>query len=143
MKLGQLSEEITEGASLDITPLIDIVFILLVFFVVTTTFAHELGLPVERPQASTGLEQPHEVVRIAVARDSAITVDARPTSRWRVEAEVRARLREDAEAAVLVVADRGAVAEVLVEVMDAARRAGAEKVALGVEAREGGVEARP
>ena len=133
MKLGQLSDEITEGSEMNITPLIDIVFILLIFFVVTTTFVHELGLPVDRPESSTATEQAPDVVRVALGRQGEITVDAQPTSRWRVEAEVRARLRDDAHAAVLLIADRGAVADHIVEVMDACRRAGAKNVALGVD----------
>ncbi len=133
MKIGQLSNEVTESAELNITPLIDIVFILLIFFVVTTTFVHELGLPVERPDSSTATEQPHDVVRVAVSRQGEITVDAQPTSPWRVEAEVRARLREHADASVIVIADKGATAEVIVDAIDACRRAGAEGVALGVE----------
>ncbi len=134
MKIGQLSDQVSEGAELNITPLIDIVFILLIFFVVTTTFVHELGLPVERPDSSTATEQPHDVVRVAVSRQGEITVDAQPTSPWRVEAEVRARLREHADASVVVIADKGATAEVIVDAIDACRRAGAEGVALGVEA---------
>lgn len=133
MKIGQLSNEVTEGAELNITPLIDIVFILLIFFVVTTTFVHELGLPVERPDSTTATEQPHDVVRVAVSRQGEVTVDAQPTSPWRVEAEVRARLREHADASVIVIADKGATAEVIVDAIDACRRAGAEGVALGVE----------
>lgn len=134
MKIGQLSEEVADGPTLEITPLIDIVFILLIFFVVTTTFAHELGLPIERPEASTAVEQAPNVVRVAVSERGEITVDAQPTSPWRVEAEVRARLREHADAAVVVIADRGAVAQTIVAAMDACRRAGANNVALGVEA---------
>ena len=132
MKIGQLSNEVTEGAELNITPLIDIVFILLIFFVVTTTFVHELGLPIERPDSNTATEQPHDVVRVAVSRQGEVTVDAQPTSPWRVEAEVRARLREHADASVIVIADKGATAEVIVDAIDACRRAGAEGVALGV-----------
>ena len=132
MKIGQLSNEVTEGAELNITPLIDIVFILLIFFVVTTTFVHELGLPIERPDSNTATEQPHDVVRVAVSRQGEVTVDAQPTSPWRVEVEVRARLREHADASVIVIADKGATAEVIVDAIDACRRAGAEGVALGV-----------
>jgi biopolymer transport protein ExbD len=126
VKIGQLSDEMTESANLDITPLIDIVFILLIFFVVTTTFVHELGLPIERPESSTATERTAHVVRVAVGRHGDITVDAQPTSAWRVEAEVRARLREDADAA-----------DELVTVIDACRRAGAQDVALGVDRAEG------
>ena len=135
--LGRLSDEMAEQADLNITPLIDIVFILLIFFVVTTTFVHELGLPIDRPESSTASEQAPQVIRVAVSRHGEITVDAQPTSSWRVEAEVRAHLREDADAAVLVIADRGTLADVLVDVIDACRRAGATDVALGVEQAEG------
>lgn len=135
MKIGQLSNEVHEGAELNITPLIDIVFILLIFFVVTTTFVHELGIDVQRPDSSTATEQPHDVVRVAVSRQGEVTVDAQPTSPWRVEAEVRARLRDHADASVIVIADKGATAEVIVDAIDACRRAGAEGVALGVEER--------
>lgn len=135
--LGRLSESMSEQADLNITPLIDIVFILLIFFVVTTTFVHELGLPIDRPESSTASEQAQHVVRVAVSRQGEITVDAQPTSAWRVEAEVRGQLRDRPDAAVLVIADRGAVADMLVEVIDACRRAGAKDVALGVERAEG------
>ena len=135
--LGRLSEGMSDQADLNITPLIDIVFILLIFFVVTTTFAHELGLAIDRPESSTATEQTKHVIRVAVSRHGEITVDARPTSPWRVEAEVRNHLRDESDAAVLVIADRGAVADVLVEVIDACRRAGASDVALGVERAEG------
>ena len=134
--LGRLSESMSEPADLNITPLIDIVFILLIFFVVTTTFVHELGLPIDRPASSTASEQATHVVRVAVSRQGEITVDAQPTSPWRVEAEVRAQLRDRPGAAVLVIADRGAVADALVDVIDACRRAGAKDVALGVERGE-------
>lgn len=135
--LGRLSDEMTEGVDLNITPLIDIVFILLIFFVVTTTFAHELGLPIERPESGTASEEPRKVIRVALSRRGEITVNAEPTSPWRVEAAVRAELRVHHNAGVLVVADRGAVADKLVEVIDACRRAGASDVALGVDRREG------
>lgn len=133
MKLGQLGDEHREVGVLDITPLIDIVFILLIFFVVTTTFVHDLGIDVERPAASTASEQPVDVVRVALSDRGEITVDGRPTSAWRVEAEVRDRVLQDRDAAVLLVADRGVVADQLVAVMDACRKGGAKHVALAVE----------
>lgn len=141
MKLGQLGEDEATASELNITPLIDIVFILLIFFVVTTTFVHDLGLPIDRPQASTGEAQSLTLVRVAVSERGEITVDAMPTSPWRVEAEVRDRLHDDPEASVLVVADRGVHADTLVRVVDACRRGGATKVAMAVEAMDG--EAHP
>lgn len=137
MKLGQLSEDSATTEELNITPLIDIVFILLIFFVVTTTFVQELGLDVERPTASTGAAQPGAVIRVAVSSRGEVTVDGRPTSPWRVEGEVRDRARELREPSVLLIADKAVHADKLVELTDAARRAGIEKVALAVEQSPG------
>jgi len=133
MKLGQLAEEGGEAEALNITPLIDIVFILLIFFVVTSTFSRDLGLDVERPEASTASEQPTQVVRVAVGSRGEIAVDGHATSPWRVEAEVRDHLIDMPERSVLLVADRGVEAQALVDLMDACRRAGAAHVALAVE----------
>ena len=91
MKLGELSDESLDSGELNITPLIDIVFILLIFFVVTTTFVHDLGLPIERPRASSAEDQPSSLIRVAVSERGEITIEAQPTSPWRVEAEIRRR----------------------------------------------------
>ncbi len=133
-RLGQLGDEPGEGSGLDITPLIDIVFILLIFFVVTTTFVHDLGIDVERPQASTARELPAELVRVAISERGEITVDGRATGQWRVEAEVRDRLAGRSDGSVLLIADRGVHADRIVALMDACRSAGAGHVALAVEA---------
>jgi biopolymer transport protein ExbD len=118
----------------NVAPLIDIVFILLIFFVVTTTFARDLGIEVERPRASTGVAQPTHIVRVAVGRRDQLTVDGRATSPWRLEAEVKERLSHYVDKSVLLVADAAVDAKTLARVMDECRRAGASQVALAVEA---------
>ncbi|MEL7306261.1 MAG: biopolymer transporter ExbD [Myxococcota bacterium] len=117
----------------NITPLIDIVFILLIFFVVTTTFARDLGLDIERPEASSGQTLSSRIVRIAVDPQGALTVDSQPTRSWGLEDALRARLDLTQEKAVLVISDRRVEATVLVDVIDAANRAGASEVSLAVE----------
>ena len=117
----------------NLAPLIDIVFILLIFFVVTTTFAKDLGIDIQRPSASTAVEVPTRVLRVAVGAGGEFTVAARPTSPWRLEEEVRHRLTHEVDKSVLVVADQHVEAGKLVEVVDACRRAGASSVALAVE----------
>ena len=135
MKLGSVTNRPPPSEEPNVAPLIDIVFILLIFFVVTTTFARDLGIDVERPSASTAIEQPANVVRVAVGRGGELAVDGRPTSAWRLSAEVQDRISDHTEKSVLVVADRRINAERLVEVMDACRQAGARQVALAVEAK--------
>jgi len=133
VKLSQATEEVVERDEPNIAPLIDIVFILLIFFVVTTTFARDLGLEVERPKASSGAEQPTHIVRVAVGRGGELAVDGLATSPWRLQAEVHDRLSHYVDKSVLVVADRSVDAETLVQVMDRCRLAGASQVAVAVE----------
>ena len=135
MKLGSGTNRLPPSEEPNVAPLIDIVFILLIFFVVTTTFARDLGIDVERPSASMSTEQAANVVRVAVGRGGELAVDGRPTSAWRLSAEVQDRIADNLEKSVLVVADRSIDAERLVEVMDACRQAGAKQVALAVEAK--------
>ncbi len=125
--------EIDRDAEPNVAPLIDIVFILLIFFVVTTTFARDLGMEVERPTARSAQEQPSQVVRVAVGRSQTFTVDGRATSAFRLPAEVEDRLADRLEKSVLVVADVAVEARILVQVMDDCRQAGATTVALAVE----------
>ena len=134
MRLGDVAhDEPDRDEEPNVAPLIDIVFILLIFFVVTTTFAKDLGLDIERPQASSAEEQPTAVVRVAVGDNQALTVDGRATSAWRLKDEVEDRLSTHLKKAVLVVADVAVEAKTLVRVMDDCRLAGANTVALAVE----------
>lgn len=134
MKLGQVSAQpATSSDEPNVAPLIDIVFILLIFFVVTTTFARDLGIDVERPAARSGVEQPSPVVRVAVGKSGALTVDGRATSAHRLKDEVEDRLSLRATTHVLVVSDVRVEARDLVRVIDDVKRAGAGQVALAVE----------
>ena len=133
MKLGSVTQSPPPSEEPNVAPLIDIVFILLIFFVVTTTFARDLGIEVERPSAGSATEQPVNIVRVAVGRGGEIAVDGRATSAWRLGPEVEDRIAHYTDRSVLVVADRGIDAKTLVDVMDTCRQAGASQVALSVD----------
>ena len=132
MKLGSVTNSPPPSEEPNVAPLIDIVFILLIFFVVTTTFARDLGIEVERPSAGSATEQPANVVRVAVGRGGELAVDGRPTSAWRLRAEVEDRVGHSTDKSVLIVADKSVDAKTLVDVMDACRQAGARQVAVAV-----------
>jgi len=134
MKLGSVTNSPPPSEEPNVAPLIDIVFILLIFFVVTTTFARDLGVEVERPSAGSATEQPANVVRVAIGRGGELAVDGRATSSWRLGAEVEDRISAYADKSVLVVADRSIDAKMLVDVMDTCRQAGAQQVAVAVDA---------
>ena len=132
MKLGSITKTPPPNEEPNVAPLIDIVFILLIFFVVTTTFARDLGVEVERPSAGSATEQPANLLRVAIGSNGELAVDGRPTSAWRLGAEIEDRIADYVEKSVLVVADRRIDAKTLVDVMDACRQAGASQVALAV-----------
>lgn len=134
MKLGSVTQSPPPNEEPNVAPLIDIVFILLIFFVVTTTFARDLGVEVERPSAGAATEQPANIVRVAIGRGGELAVDGRATSAWRLGAEIEDRIALYADKSVLVVADRTIDAKTLVDVMDTCRQAGARQVAVAVDA---------
>lgn len=114
--------------------MLDIVFIMLIFFIVTTSFVSEFGVDVNRP-ADTPLEQQQESEIIAVRIDGndQIFVQDRLVDVRAVRANIESGLAARPEAAVVVVADRFAAAGLLVRVVDQARVAGAERVSLAAQ----------
>jgi biopolymer transport protein ExbD len=125
--------------TLDLTSLIDVVFILLLFFVVTTTFQQEReeGLPVDLPRSSQGVAIPEgEDVRIAVAADGSITVDGAPATIESLSASLRDRARRDGATLVVVSADSRVDHGRVVQVMDLARGLGLTRFAIAVEGDE-------
>jgi len=128
------SRRANDEAQINITPMLDIVFIMLIFFIVTTSFVSEFGVDVNRP-ADTPIEQQQESEIIAVRIDGndQIFVQDRLVDVRAVRANIESGLAARPEAAVVVVADRFAAAGLLVRVVDQARVAGAERVSLAAQ----------
>ncbi|MCB9676890.1 MAG: biopolymer transporter ExbD [Alphaproteobacteria bacterium] len=124
-------------SDLDISPLIDVVFILLIFFMVSTTFIKDTQLDLERPSAASGKKASSAALRVVLDQRGQIFVDDTPVKPWMVQTRVRQHLRESSEGAVLVVADRRVVAEKLIEVVDQCRLAGAADVGVVTDAEAG------
>lgn len=120
-----------EEAQINITPMLDIVFIMLIFFIVTTSFVKEFGLDVNRPSNSPVKEQKQsEVIAVRIDDNDQIYIQERMVDVRAVRANIESGLANKPEAAVVVVAAREADAGLLVTVIDQARVAGAEKVSL-------------
>ena len=124
-------------AAIDIGPLIDMVFILLIFFMVSTTFQRDLKLDIERPGAASASSAPAKAVRISIDRTGSITMDNVPVRPWMVQSRVREALAGGDVEAVLVITDRRVAAERLIEVVDQARLAGAADVGVVTDAESG------
>ncbi|MFT4628577.1 MAG: biopolymer transport protein ExbD [Myxococcota bacterium] len=133
--MGRLLRRAKKGPSdLDISPLIDVVFILLIFFMVTTTFVKDTQLDLERPSASSGTKANSKALRVVLTRAGEVFIDDSPIKPWMVQSRVRDHLREAQDGAVLVVADRRVMAESLIEVVDQCRLAGADDVGVITDA---------
>ncbi len=112
----------------DISPLIDMVFILLIFFMVSTTFVKDMKLDLNRPSASTATTASTEAIRLYIDNGGDVYLDGQPVRTWVIQSRVRDLLASSTSEQVLVVTDDQVPAGKLVEVVDQARRAGAQDV---------------
>lgn len=117
------------------TPLIDMVFILLIFFIVTTSFVKEAGVDVNRPTAKTAVKKELANIMIAITANGEIMMEGRAVDRRSVRANVERMHAENPEGAVIILADEEAMTGLLIEVMDQARLAGVANVSIAAEAK--------
>ena len=103
---------------IDISPLIDVVFILLIFFMVSTTFVKDAAIDIERPSSKSGQQANAEALRILLDQGGNVYIDDSPVKPWMVQSRVRDFLRDSNDGAVLIVADKRVLAEKLIEVVD-------------------------
>lgn len=120
-----------ESAEVNVTPLLDIVFIMLIFFIVTASFAKEFGIDVNRPSDEPSeVQQEVDVIFVEITQTGQIQVDNRTVDIQAVEANVQNLLSANPEAPVVVSAHSDAQSGLLVRVIDQARQAGAANVSI-------------
>jgi len=120
----------SKNLELNIAPLIDMVFILLIFFLVTTSFVKETGVDIARPTASTAVSKTKTTILIGVTKDNTIHIDRRKVDVRAVRANVERALAENPESSVVIVADKDSLTGLVITVMDACKLAGAPNVAI-------------
>jgi biopolymer transport protein ExbD len=118
------------------TPLIDMVFILLIFFVVTTSFVSETGLDIQRPRSSSSETLLHENIPVAIDANGRITVDGRRVGLPSIRPFLQKKLRMQPGLAVVLVADKTVSVDRVVRVMDEIRAAGISELALATAAKQ-------
>lgn len=124
-------------SGVDISPLIDMVFILLIFFMVSTTFVKDSKLDLQRPGAASAEKASTKGVRVSIDRGGGVHIEGTPVKSWMLQTRVRDLFRSGASKQVLVIADSRAPVEKLVEVVDQCRLAGAADVAVATEKEAG------
>jgi len=116
--------------NIDVSPLIDMVFILLIFFMVTTTFVKDMKLDLNRPSAASASKASSKVVRVYIDNTNEIYIDNQPVKLWAVQSKLRDLLRGNSEKSVLVISDTTIPVERLIDVVDECRLSGAKDVAV-------------
>ena len=122
-----------EDSVIDLTPMLDVVFIMLIFFIVTASFVKESGIEVDRPQAQTAVKSVHGNILIGIAPDNQIWVQNRVIDVRAVRANIERLHAENPQGAIIIQADEGSRTGTLVEVMDQVRLAGVENVSIAAE----------
>ena len=126
------SSEETESA-IDISPLIDCVFILLIFFIVTTVFVEETGVDVERPEAAASSQLDKNSILLAITPDGEIVYGGRALNFNGIQPLVKRLLQTEPDMPVIIQADQDSMSGILVKVVGECKLAGAEKVSVATK----------
>jgi biopolymer transport protein ExbD len=114
----------TDEAEIDLTPMLDVVFIMLIFFIVVASFIKEAGIEVNRPDNSKSDPSDATSILVTITGDNQVWMENRRIDIRSVRANIQRLLAEDPEQPLTIKAERGAKAGTLVGVADAAREAG-------------------
>lgn len=125
-----------DGNDIDITPMLDIVFIMLIFFIVTTSFVKESGVTVSRPSAQTAEEKKGSNILLAIRANGEIWIDRRAVDVRAVRPNIERMKAENPEGAVIIQADEYSPTGLLVKVMDQVRLAGISNISISAEAAD-------
>ncbi|MGR5235832.1 ExbD/TolR family protein [Vibrio alfacsensis] len=130
------SSDSSEEAAIDMTPMLDIVFIMLIFFIVTTSFVKEAGLEVNRPTASSAQTVKKGNIMVAIGAAGDVWVDKRRIEVDAVRANIERLRAESPDGAVVIQADTEANAGVVVKVMDQIKMAGVESISIAATSKD-------
>ena len=133
MRRAPISQAVAEEEEINITPMLDVVFILLIFLIVTANFIKEPGLEVNRPDSETAEPTENAAILIAVGNAGEIYMDGRRIDKRQVKANVVRLLAENPQGSVVIQADEKATADTIMAVMDGAREAGVYNISLASE----------
>ena len=134
MKTGLMKKREDDVAGeIDLTPMLDVVFILLIFFIVTSVFVTEAGIDVLKPEASTAEARSKDLILIAVTNDGQIWIDGEQIDPRFIRSRFERRLAETPNASVVIQGDRAAQNEQVMTILRAARDANIAAVSISTE----------
>ena len=116
--------QLEDDTEINLTPMLDVVFIMLIFFIVTASFVKEAGIDVNKPAAATAEKKERGNILVAITDRGQIWIDKRPVDPRAVRANIERLHAENPQGSVVIQADKNSKNGLLVDVMDAAREAG-------------------
>lgn len=124
---------VEEDAAIDMTPMLDIVFIMLIFFIVTTVFVKEAGVDVNKPSGSLAVMPKNANIFIAITEDGKVWMDKRQIDTDRIRANLERLMAEQPSDVIIIQADKKAEHGLVVEVMDQIKLAGIDRISIATE----------
>ena len=135
MKSGLMKKKAQEEAGeIDLTPMLDVVFILLIFFIVTSVFVTEAGIEVIKPEAATVEDTSGDLILIAIGPSGDIWIDGDQIDPRFIRSRFELRLADAPNSAIVIQADQNADNEQVMLILEAARDANIEDVSISAEA---------
>ncbi len=122
-----------EAQAIDLTPMLDVVFIMLIFFIVTASFIKEAGIEINRPEATTAVLKKNANILIAVSSNNEVWIDKAQIDLRAVKGAIERLHAENPKGAVVIQADDDSNIETLTKVAEAAREAGVLDVSVSTE----------
>jgi biopolymer transport protein ExbD len=131
--LSKMLQEQDEKEEIDMTPMLDVVFILLIFFIVTASFVKEAGIDVNRPEAATAVKKERANILVAISDKGDIWINKRKVDIRSVQANIERLKAENPQGTVVIQADQKSTTDTLIKVMDSARAAGVYDVSIAAQ----------
>ncbi len=119
-----------DDTDIDLTPMLDVVFIMLIFFIVTATFVREPGIDVNRPEAKTAQLVDNQKLLVAITENDDVWIDKNKLEKHQVFQALESMRAQYPQGALVIQADGEASAEMMAHVIDAAKRAGISDISL-------------
>ena len=138
MRKRRHSDQPAEESDINLAPLLDIVFIMLIFFIVTTSFIKETGIDPNRPEATTAVKQERGNILVGISATGDIWMNKRKVELGQVRQMVEQAKNESPESSVVIIADEKSATGVLIDLMDQIRLGGVANIAVAAEQTGGG-----
>lgn len=131
--LNKMLQAQEDKEEIDMTPMLDVVFILLIFFIVTASFVKEAGIDVNRPEAATAVKKERANILVAISDKGDIWINKRKVDIRSIQANIERLKAENPQGTVVIQADKKATTDTLIKVMDSARAAGVFDVSIAAQ----------